>query len=145
RPGADHRHDRSGADPVPDRERRLPGRDRPPAAIGAAGVRRRSGRRCPARRALPYGLRAGRRGGLPADCGLGSGRARRRLRPAGLTPGEEAMPASGTYRGWTIVALIFLFMLINYADKAVIGLSAVPIMRELGLSNTQFGTLGSAF
>jgi MFS family permease len=48
-------------------------------------------------------------------------------------------------RGWTIVFLVFLFMLINYADKAVIGLSAVPIMRELSLSNTQFGTLGSAF
>jgi MFS family permease len=36
-------------------------------------------------------------------------------------------------------------MLINYADKAVIGLSAIPIMRELTLSNTQFGALGSAF
>jgi MFS family permease len=44
-----------------------------------------------------------------------------------------------------IVALLFLFMLINFADKAVIGLSAVPIMHELHLSNTEFGTLGSAF
>jgi sugar phosphate permease len=41
--------------------------------------------------------------------------------------------------------MVFLFMLVNYADKAVIGLSSVPIMRELGLSNTQFGALGSAF
>ena len=48
-------------------------------------------------------------------------------------------------RAWMIVALVFLFMLINFADKAVIGLSAVPIMRELHLTNTQFGTLGSAF
>lgn len=36
-------------------------------------------------------------------------------------------------------------MLVNFADKAVVGLSGVPIMRELGLSNTQFGELGSAF
>jgi len=43
------------------------------------------------------------------------------------------------------VGLVFLFMLVNYADKAVVGLSSVPIMRDLGLSNTQFGTLGSAF
>jgi MFS transporter, ACS family, D-galactonate transporter len=43
------------------------------------------------------------------------------------------------------VGLVFLFMLVNYADKAVIGLSSVPIMRELGLTNSQFGTLGSAF
>jgi MFS transporter, ACS family, D-galactonate transporter len=41
--------------------------------------------------------------------------------------------------------MVFVFMLVNFADKAVIGLSSVPIMRELGLSNTQFGELGSAF
>jgi MFS family permease len=52
---------------------------------------------------------------------------------------------SGSRTGWTGVALVFLFMLINYADKAVIGLSSVPIMSELGLSHSQFGMLGSAF
>ena len=55
------------------------------------------------------------------------------------------MQAARTQRGWIIVALVFLFMLINYADKAVIGLSAVPIMHELNLTNVQFGALGSAF
>jgi len=48
-------------------------------------------------------------------------------------------------RAWTAVALVFLFMLINFADKAVIGLSSGQIMRELGLTHTQFGMLGSAF
>lgn len=43
------------------------------------------------------------------------------------------------------MGLVFSFMLVNYADKAVFGLSSGPIMRELGLSNTQFGALGSAF
>ena len=37
---------------------------------------------------------------------------------------------------WLIVALLFLFMLINFADKAVIGIAAVPIMQELQLSRT---------
>jgi sugar phosphate permease len=46
---------------------------------------------------------------------------------------------------WTAVALVFLFMLINYADKAVIGLSSGQIIREMGLTHTQFGMLGSAF
>ncbi len=46
---------------------------------------------------------------------------------------------------WIQVGLVFLFMLVNYADKAVIGLSSVSIMRELGLTNVQFGTLGGAF
>ncbi|GAC1303931.1 MAG: MFS transporter [Steroidobacteraceae bacterium] len=41
--------------------------------------------------------------------------------------------------------MVFLFMLVNYADKAVVGLASVPIMHELGLSNAQFGELGSAF
>ena len=41
--------------------------------------------------------------------------------------------------------LVFLFMLINFADKAVIGLASVPIMQELGLSHARFGMLGSAF
>src|SRR5271170_1375082 len=46
---------------------------------------------------------------------------------------------------WVIVALLFLFMLINFADKAVIGIAAVPIMKELQLSPRQFGLLGSSF
>src|SRR5580693_1752528 len=46
---------------------------------------------------------------------------------------------------WLIVALLFLFMLINFADKAVIGIAAVPIMEDLQLSPRQFGLLGSSF
>jgi MFS transporter, ACS family, D-galactonate transporter len=46
---------------------------------------------------------------------------------------------------WLIVALLFLFMLINFADKAVIGIAAVPIMKELQLGPRQFGLLGSSF
>src|SRR3984957_7476355 len=48
-------------------------------------------------------------------------------------------------RAWTVVALVFLFMVINFADKAVVGLSSGQIMRELRLTHTQFGMLGSAF
>jgi MFS transporter, ACS family, D-galactonate transporter len=46
---------------------------------------------------------------------------------------------------WLIVALLFMFMLINFADKAVIGIAAVPIMKELDLSPRQFGLIGSSF
>jgi MFS transporter, ACS family, D-galactonate transporter len=46
---------------------------------------------------------------------------------------------------WLIVGLLFLFMLINFADKAVIGIAAVPLMNELRLSPRQFGLLGSSF
>ena len=55
------------------------------------------------------------------------------------------MSLSENRKGWTAVVLVFLFMLINFADKAVIGLASVPIMRDLGLNHRQFGLLGSAF
>ena len=54
-------------------------------------------------------------------------------------------PSSENRKAWTAVVLVFLFMLINFADKAVIGLASVPIMRDLGLDHRQFGLLGSAF
>jgi MFS family permease len=41
--------------------------------------------------------------------------------------------------------LLFLFMLVNFADKIVVGLAGVPIMTELKLEPEQFGLLGSAF
>mgnify|MGYP005813761493 CR=1 FL=1 len=46
---------------------------------------------------------------------------------------------------WTITFLLFLFMLVNFADKIVIGLAGVPIMTELQLEPEQFGLLGSSF
>ena len=48
-------------------------------------------------------------------------------------------------RAWLIVFLLFLFMLINFADKAVLGIAAVPMMAELHLTPRQFGLLGSSF
>jgi len=59
---------------------------------------------------------------------------------------QTSRSTSATPKGaWLIVALLFLFMLINFADKAVIGIAAVPIMDELHLSPRQFGLLGSSF
>jgi hypothetical protein len=46
---------------------------------------------------------------------------------------------------WLVVMLLFLFMLINIADKAVIGLAGVPIIQELHLTPRQFGLVGSSF
>jgi MFS transporter, ACS family, D-galactonate transporter len=54
----------------------------------------------------------------------------------------EVRPEKGA---WAIVALLFLFMLINFADKAIIGLAGVPIMTDLNLTPKQFGLVGSSF
>src|ERR1700733_3525132 len=47
--------------------------------------------------------------------------------------------------GWKITFLLFLFMLVNFADKIVVGLAGVPIMAELKLEPGQFGLLGASF
>jgi MFS family permease len=54
-------------------------------------------------------------------------------------------PANDRTRGWVVVVLLFSFMVINFADKAVIGIAAVPIMQELHLGPRQFGLVGSSF
>ena len=56
------------------------------------------------------------------------------------------MTASKTPKGaWRIAVLLLLYMLVNFADKVVVGLAGVPIMTELNLTQTEFGFLGSAF
>ena len=56
------------------------------------------------------------------------------------------MSAQPTPKGaWGITFLLFLFMLVNFADKIVVGLAAVPIMTELKLQPEEFGLLGSSF
>jgi ACS family D-galactonate transporter-like MFS transporter len=65
--------------------------------------------------------------------------------PAPLATPDRGVAAQSATGAWLVVALLFLFMVINFADKAVIGVAAVPIMTELHLSPRQFGLLGSSF
>ncbi|MBO0737229.1 MAG: MFS transporter [Alphaproteobacteria bacterium] len=48
-------------------------------------------------------------------------------------------------RAWIVVVLLFMFMVIDFADKAVVGIAAVSIMQELQLGPRQFGLVGSSF
>jgi MFS transporter, ACS family, D-galactonate transporter len=64
------------------------------------------------------------------------------VRPGGATTMDRTRTPKGA---WLIVALLFSFMLINFADKTVIGIAAVPIMQELKLSPSEFGLVGSSF
>ncbi|HJX78442.1 MFS transporter [Glutamicibacter sp.] len=48
-------------------------------------------------------------------------------------------------RAWIVTSMLVLFQIVNFADKAVLGLVADPAMRELGLTAGQFGFIGSAF
>src|SRR5258705_5793170 len=69
----------------------------------------------------------------------------------GRTMGTETeigatMTPQPTPKGaWKITFLLFLLMLVNFADKIVVGLAGVPIMTELKLEPEEFGLLGSSF
>ncbi|MCX5441322.1 MFS transporter [Streptomyces sp. NBC_00063] len=59
--------------------------------------------------------------------------------------GPPPDPQADRRRAWLIAALIVAFMLVNYADKSVLGLAAVPIMDELHISNSTYGLISSSF
>lgn len=50
-----------------------------------------------------------------------------------------------TLRPYMVLLMLFLFQTLNFFDKLVFGLSAVPMMKELGISPQQFGLIGSSF
>lgn len=48
-------------------------------------------------------------------------------------------------RGWLITAMLALFMIVNWGDKSVLGLTGKALMQDLGLTPSQYGFIGSAF
>jgi MFS family permease len=48
-------------------------------------------------------------------------------------------------QAWKATFLLAVFMLINFIDKIVLGLVAVPMMDELKLTPARFGEIGSSF
>jgi MFS family permease len=48
-------------------------------------------------------------------------------------------------RAWAVTAMVVILMMINFGDKAVLGLAAAPIMKELHLNKTEFGAISSSF
>ena len=55
---------------------------------------------------------------------------------------QEDKPQKGAY--FTVV-MLFFFIFVNFADKAVLGLTAVPMMKELNLTPNEFGLIASSF
>ncbi|WP_244222725.1 MFS transporter [Cupriavidus lacunae] len=48
-------------------------------------------------------------------------------------------------RGWIITIMLALFMVINFMDKAILGIVAKPLMAELHISPSEFGMIASSF
>lgn len=63
------------------------------------------------------------------------------LTPPAARPGR----AYSTRRAWLITAMLALFMLINWGDKSVLGLTANALMQDLGLTPSQYGLIAGSF
>src|SRR5690625_1155448 len=70
--------------------------------------------------------------------------------PDSTAPGlTESGPRSWSTKrrqryGWLVTVMLLVFMMISWADKAILGIVAVPLMEDLGINEAQFGLLGSA-
>ncbi|MEE1810980.1 MFS transporter [Streptomyces sp. BE133] len=63
-----------------------------------------------------------------------------------LRTGDGAAAEERVRKGaWGTTWLLLAFMLVNFADKTVMGLAADPIRDELGLTRGEFGTAQSSF
>lgn len=66
---------------------------------------------------------------------------------------EVSAPDSGSTRSmtpvrrraWIVLALLVCLMLVNYADKVVVGLAGVGMKEDLGLDDAEFGVIQSSF
>ncbi|MEO1041631.1 MAG: MFS transporter [Pseudomonadota bacterium] len=62
-----------------------------------------------------------------------------------MSTSSDAGEPSATYRGWILSVLILVYTF-NFIDRQIIGILAIPIKAELGLTDTQVGLMsGLAF
>ena len=65
------------------------------------------------------------------------------------TPAEPGVlredPLATRRRAWGLTGVLVLMYVVNYADKAVLGIIAQPLAQELKLDSSQIGLVGSAF
>lgn len=66
-------------------------------------------------------------------------------RPGSGTLTDAVQGGRMNRRAWTVTAMLVVFQIIAFADKAVLGLVAGQAMPELGISAVEFGFIGSAF
>ncbi|MFW0793246.1 MFS transporter [Gordonia sp. CPCC 205515] len=64
---------------------------------------------------------------------------------ASTAPAGKRSRTIGGTRAWVITVMLMVFMMINFADKAVLGLAATSIREEFGITAAQYGTISSAF
>ncbi|KOS57659.1 MFS transporter [Rhodococcus rhodochrous] len=61
------------------------------------------------------------------------------------TTSDVNPPGYTRRRALAVLVMIVFFMIINFGDKAVLGLAAVPIMSEFRIDRSMFGLIASSF
>ena len=67
------------------------------------------------------------------------------MAPPDEVPRRRLSPAPTPPRAWIVVALLFVFFILSFADRVVVGLAGTPIMADLELTANQFGLAQSVF
>ncbi|QSE92437.1 MFS transporter [Rhodococcus pseudokoreensis] len=62
-----------------------------------------------------------------------------------LTRNTAAVAPPSRSRAWLVTTLLFAFLVLNFADKAVLGFAGLHIQKDLGITPQQFGLVQSAF
>ena len=63
-----------------------------------------------------------------------------------MTIGADARPRPPGFRvRWLVLAITSLILLLNYADRAALGVAGPAVIADLGLSKTEFGLISSIF
>lgn len=60
-------------------------------------------------------------------------------------PTATSVPTPSPVRAWTVTGMLTLFIVVNWADKSILGLAAEPLMAELRISPAEMGFIGSSF
>ncbi|MDI3406571.1 MFS transporter [Streptomyces cavernicola] len=61
------------------------------------------------------------------------------------SPGTSTSRPAVRRQAWVVTLLLLAFMVLNFADKAVLGFAGVQIIEDLGITPQQFGLVQSAF
>lgn len=64
-----------------------------------------------------------------------------------MSPTARGLSADrpGGRRAWIITGMLLILMMINFADKAVLGLAHDELLADLGLTESQYGTVSGGF
>jgi MFS transporter, ACS family, hexuronate transporter len=72
-------------------------------------------------------------------------KADRAIADGAIASAGEPAAAGSRRRAWGLTSLLVALYVVNYADKAVLGIIAQPLADELGLRSAQIGLVGSLF